>query len=57
MGKKYRINRDWFNSRYYQVQCWRWYFPFWTEVRGLLHSENEAKDLIRMLTTTYEAKK
>lgn len=49
---KYRIARDNWFPRYWAVQQWRWWWPFWIEVgNGMLESKEEALDFISELRT------
>ena len=50
----YRVARDSWYPRWWAVQVWRPWWPFWTEVgNGMLHSKQEALDLIKDLQTHY----
>ena len=49
---KYRVAPDWYSSRYFMVQCKRWWFPFWIETNaGFFTSHDAAKDAIVSLKT------
>lgn len=50
---RYRVARDNYNSSYWAVQTWVWYWPFWIEFgAGLLDSEQDAINLINSLKNT-----
>jgi hypothetical protein len=50
---RYRVNRcSWCASRW-AIQRWRWWFPVWLEYRGLIHTKQDAIDLIQTLKITY----
>lgn len=51
---KYRVVPDWFAHWRFQIEIWRWYWPFWTERHGLIRSEAEALALIEMIKRTYK---
>lgn len=51
---KYRVNRDWFDSRRWALEKKYWFWPFWMEVRGLMNSRQEAIDLIDIVKKTYK---
>lgn len=51
--RRYRVNRDNYNSNYWCVECWRLWFPFWIEVgAGLLRTKEDAIELCDILRET-----
>jgi len=54
MGRHYRVGRDCFYSRFWAVQCWRWWFPFWTEEIGMLNSQEEALAMIDIMRMNFK---
>ncbi len=52
---RYRINRDWIDSRFWMVEKRTPFWPFWREVVGLLATKQEALDLIETIQKEYPA--
>jgi hypothetical protein len=47
--RKYRINRDAYTTRYWAVEVWRVWWPFWMEERSMLTTKKEAEELLEIL--------
>jgi hypothetical protein len=48
---QYRVNRDWCYTFMWAVEVKRWWWPFWSEERGLLPTKEAALALIEELRT------
>ena len=47
--RMYRVSRDKWMPMHWSVQCWRWWWPFWTEEIGLLNTYAEAVEMVDIL--------
>ena len=50
---RYRVNRDWFDSRFWMLEKRVWFWPFWIEAAGLFSTREEAVSMIEILRTEY----
>jgi hypothetical protein len=54
MGRTYRVSRDSVYTQLWAVQCWRWWWPFWTEEFGMLNSPSKAEAMIDILRMNFK---
>lgn len=50
----YRVVNHGYYGKWYKVQVWRWWWPFWTTVREYLDTEEDAAEFIRGHSVYYD---